>query len=76
MKMATELPKIKFKGGEYYFDERLKELRSVENPFIEVSLTNTDSDSIDYLIKNNVKTNWNRVLSDYADTIKEAKQRG
>lgn len=55
--MATELPKVKFEhsNSEYYYDERLREVRNVQNPNESYRLTNDENDSIEYFVTHGKK---------------------
>ena len=63
------LPIIKAFNRTFYFDERLKQLRKCDNPHVNINLTQTDTDSVAYLITNKIKVNWNNVLVDYKYSI-------
>ena len=66
----VSLPIIKVYEYKFFFDEKLRELRACNNPYRIINLTQTDTDSISYLINNKIKVNWNEVLSDYKKVIK------
>lgn len=48
-----ELPKVKLEGSnkEYYYDERLQQIRNVENPHDYADLSRDENASIDYFTK-------------------------
>ena len=67
----VSLPIIKIFEYKFFFDEKLKQLRACNNPYVNINLTQTDTDSISYLINNKIKVNWNVVLSDYKKALKK-----
>ena len=57
LKTRTELPKIILKGGkiEYYFDERISQIRNIENPNDFHNLSRDENAAIAYFVKEKEK---------------------